>query len=192
MNIETLSQCIICLDIEKPDQKLYPIPCNCKAYIHKDCFQKIEEDECIICHQINTYSDQNDELKNYSQTENINKKEIDTLIEIEIEDNNSTRIHSICSGWRIQKFFSNISQKKIQLCKCINNPCPCFNIIMTIICWTILTYLIGLITRLLIYLIIRLSWYDDNVISHIFITFGIGFLMEFILVKCCMDTPDNY
>jgi hypothetical protein len=197
MNIETLYHCIICLDVENQDQKLYPIPCACKAHIHKDCFQKIEGNECIICHQNNTYSDENKELKVLENTNsvkkiNINLETDDTIEEIQINF--------------YQKIINNISQisKRLTL-QCQNifstelyNDC---NSIITctliILAYLIVTYLIGLLFRLICCLLNRVPlkevFNDYTVFYHILSTFIAGLCIEFLLgmCSCCFNDEDE-
>ena len=182
MNIETLSHCIICLDNETSGQKLYPIPCNCKAFIHKDCFHKLEEDECIICHSKNKYSENNKDLKNISTISN-------TSIEIQIEDEYpENRFINFCNN--LQNKFYYIKSKITINKDTLDKIFPYFTILVTMISWTIATYLIGLFTRLAL-LIFMVRWHDDNVAGHIFITTAIGMLVECVILTCCIHSDQN-
>ena len=186
MNIETLSHCIICLDNETSDQKLYPIPCNCKAFIHKECFQKLEEDECIICHSKNKYSEVNKDLKNIRNIKTVSN----TFIEIQIEENEYHRNTCInyCNNLQ-NKFYTIINKFTIDK-NILDRIFPYFTIIITMISWLIATYLIGLFTRIVL-LIFMVKWDDNNVFSHILITTAIGMLVECVILACCINS-DQY
>ena len=191
MNIETLSHCIICLDNENPDQLLHPIPCNCKAFIHKECFHKLEDDNCIICHQSNTYSEKNNDLKKNSYNKSIS---------LDI-DNNHEVTSNICK--KIITYFS----KKLRF---INLKCQdlynhelyldCYSLItytLFIIGYVMVTYLIGLLFRMLCCFLNKIKieevFNDHNTFYHIMYTFLAGLFIQILIgmCSCCVDEEDE-
>ena len=95
MNIIPSSNCIICLE-ESPisDNKngILPLPCHCKAFIHKKCFQKLNSHHCVICKEPNHYSNSNLSLQKISRKfEEIEIKINSNTIEVNIEREPSRR-----------------------------------------------------------------------------------------------------
>jgi hypothetical protein len=70
MNIVPSSNCIICLEESPINNSKYgvlPLPCYCKAFIHKKCFQQLNSHNCLICKQPNHYSNSNLSLQKISR-----------------------------------------------------------------------------------------------------------------------------
>lgn len=185
MNIETLSHCIICLDNETPDQQLYPIPCNCKAFVHKVCFQKIKNDNCIICHQNNTYFEKNKELKIIKSHEA--DKEI--TINLEIENFHEVDPNKCCK--KISNFKNYFNYELYQDCSSL------FSYISVVIIYVLVTYLMGLILRLLCCFLnkveLKTVFNDYNTFYHIIYTFLAGLFLQLLLSMCsrCYNTDDE-
>jgi hypothetical protein len=194
MNIKTLDHCIICLDIDTVNQKLYSLPCHCNAYIHKDCFQKIDEDNCIICHQINSYSDENKELKIVKNLQN-NKH-----INIEIDDTSDIQPKKC-------KKITNYLTKNLKIiklkCKEVFNSelyrgCHSLtSFTMYIIGYIIITYLMGLIFRFVGCFLNRVSlekvFNDFSPFYHILCTFLVGLFLQILIgmCSCCFKGEDE-
>lgn len=189
MNIETLSHCIICLDKETSEQRLYPIPCHCKAFIHKECFHKLEGNECIICHQSNIYSDKNEDLK-------IPNKHI----LINIEENEEIGFKK-CK--KITTYFSNKLRFIKLKCQEIFNYelyLDCYSLItytLFIIGYLLATYVIGLLFRMIYCFLNRINieevFNDYNTVYHIIFTITAGLFIQIIIgmCSCCYEEEDE-
>lgn len=178
MNVETLSHCIICLDIGNPKNKLYPLPCHCNAFVHKECFQQLEDDCCLICHQPNKYTDPNLILK---------KKDTDiTTDSITINFENQTIISNY-----FNKFCSNINNQCNRYFRCFKNMLLCCYINFTIILYFIAAYITGITMRALLWILIRLPIYDISIVSHIASCILIGIITQFVIFKCCFESSSE-
>ena len=134
MNITSYKHCIICLEkdvIKNTNNGLVSLPCHCKAYVHPECFKKLNTNNCIICKQPNQYSDETYPLEQLS----INLPDIQISQPIELDDE---EIQFTCyeklmyflnvsnlSDYRREIIFYNYMQS--------NYVCLCLNLVLVFI-----------------------------------------------------------
>lgn len=177
MNVEKLSNCIICLDIGNSKNKLYPLPCHCNALIHKECFQQLEDDCCLICHQKNKYSDQNICLKKDNDVKT-------DLIDVNLEN------ESVVNTF-YYKLNSNLKNIFTRYFNCLKEILPCFYVILSIILYFLAAYITGITIRALLWILIRLPIYDISIVTHIASCILIGIITQFVIFKCCFDSSSE-
>ena len=129
------SECIICLEEQRDSKNLVRIPCHCVAYIHPECFKKLEENKCIICRQEYKYREENKILK---------KESID-----EIRNNRTNNLQYILSI--VSSKLNYLKQKLINFSSIVFNFIE--NIIKFLIVFILvlfMLYIIGTIFQLLL------------------------------------------
>lgn len=200
MNIIPSSNCIICLEeapISDSKNGILPIPCHCKAFIHKKCFHQLNSHYCVICKQPNCYSNPNISLQKISRE--IEIKIDNSAIEFNVERQSRTSFCKIIlSNFRSlvnlvckirQKVSYNINEfcrKNRDVSECLGKMLSdiiCFLLIIILECITIslllaIAYFIGF---LVIYIIILLIW---GISYDLYSDIGL-IILNIIIGGCC-------
>ena len=201
MNIIPSSNCIICLEespISDSENGILSLPCHCKAFIHKKCFQKLNSHHCVICKDPNHYSNSNLSLQKIS----VKFKEIEikvNSIPVEVHIDRNHRI-SCCKflilnvpvllGYlckirnkvinNIKLFCKKTSNLQLYLGKLISDfLCIILIIILEVFIVSLLITIIYFIGFLVISTILFILGISYDLYPHI------GFVLLNIIIGCC-------